>query len=98
MNAPSQKAQLNDYFLVGALMNDFTKEELHDLRNCVANYSSQSDHNFGDCCYPVLLKKVDGMIDNYDKPCEHPRLRRLSFTYGSDYDICVDCDFLGQIR
>ena len=79
-------------------MNNFSKEELEDLRNCVANYNSTSDHNFGDCCYPELLKKVDAMIDNYDKPCEHKNCRRVSLLDGHDYDICPSCDFIRTAR
>lgn len=71
-------------------MNDFTKEELEDLRNCVANYASQSDHNFGDCCYPVLLKKVGAMIENY---CEHAEKETvIAFHGGTVYENrCKKC-------
>lgn len=44
-------------------MNDFTKEELEDLRNCVELYVD------GENPYQSLLNKLQSMIENYD--CDH---------------------------
>lgn len=45
-------------------MNDFTKEELETLNDCVW----AKDYNGIPCKYEVLLNKIASMIDNY---CEH---------------------------
>lgn len=46
-------------------MNDFTKEELEDIKNCIWVYDDLRD----DSTHAALITKIQLMIDNYK--CEH---------------------------
>lgn len=48
-------------------MTDFTKEELINLLSCVKSNKAFHMVNM-EIIYPVLMKKIQSMIDNY---CEH---------------------------
>lgn len=66
-------------------MNDFTKEELINLLSCVK--SNKAYHiNHMEIIYPVLMNKIQSMIDNYDtqESCQHE-------SDGSFYD----CGWIG---
>ena len=78
-------------------MNDFTKEELEDIRNCVWCYDDLSE----DGMHAELLKKIDKAIAAYPEPVEekkpHPECPRCNNRYkaiGSEvvkYTICNLC-------
>ncbi len=44
-------------------MNDFTKEELEDIANCVWIYDDMREDE--GALHAPLLKKIQSMIDNY---------------------------------
>lgn len=65
-------------------MNEFTKEELEDIYNCVWIYDDLHD----DSTHEYLLKKLKSMIDNY---CEHePANECIALPIGK-YTKCVKC-------
>lgn len=66
-------------------MNDFTKEELENLANCVGEYTSTCSKGYHDLIYPELYNKIQSMIDNY---CEHDG------EIGKDYpaEKCMKCN------
>lgn len=61
-------------------MNDFTKEELMAISQSICR--DWSEHPI----YITLLQKIQYMIDNYDKPCEHK-----SINYDDGIYYCDDC-------
>jgi predicted RNA-binding protein with EMAP domain len=61
-------------------MNQFTKEELESIANCIWVYQDLSDTG----TYSDLLKKVQSIIDNY---CEHD----WSVGFGSIYSPVIYC-------
>ncbi len=63
-------------------MNDFTKEELKELMNGV--WCRHQVHKM-----PInqnIYDKIQSMIDNYDKSCEHK-----STNYDDGLYYCDDC-------
>lgn len=59
-------------------MNEFTKEELEELRYCVT-FAHGDDNGLAD--------KLQSMLDNY---CEHEDTRQIC---DADYvEVCADCD------
>ncbi len=65
-------------------MNDFTKEELEDLKNCVWVYDDLRDES----THKELIKKLKSMVDNY---CEHSFAIILSVDKGRILR-CLKCD------
>ena len=58
-------------------MNDFTKKELLELKFVLEQWCYPKDK------YPnseSLLKKIQSMIDNYPKPCEH-KWNNMAYSY-----------------
>lgn len=62
-------------------MNDFTKEELQDIFDCLYYENKESEEK----PYDKLLDKVQSMIDNF---CDHKTARFIGDVYGYE---CVDC-------
>ncbi len=78
-------------------MNDFTKEELIKLKNCI-NYLpiSTSTQYVADCV--VIIQKLNKMIDNY---CEHKLLDYVGDVSGYDCKKCgkrFDYEYVGDDR
>ena len=48
-------------------MNDFTKEELQNLLSCV-KHNKAYHLNHMEIIYPILMNKIQSMIDDYDIP------------------------------
>jgi len=44
-------------------MNNFTREELEQLRECVGNNTSKAMHNYGEPIYPALYEKLERLLD-----------------------------------
>ena len=78
-------------------MNDFTKTDLKEILRCL-KYMTKGSVTPYSCHTKALVKKARSMVDNYDKPCEHNNKRRLRLLDGHEYDICANCDFIGQMR
>ena len=69
--------------------NDFTKEELEILLNHMArgaNWKNELSKIDSD-----LMIKLESMIDNYDKPCDHK-----SINYDDGVYYCDDCGVFVQ--
>ena len=66
-------------------MNDFTKDELQDLKFCVTDHTRYQ----GDSIHDILASKLQAMIDNY---CDHD----LKSVSDVDYVVvCRKCDKTG---
>lgn len=68
-------------------MNDFTKEELELIRECIESDYYQTD--WPQCMYDPLIYKLQSMIDNY---CEHSTYRDYISAAGSK-----ECVYCGRI-
>lgn len=79
-------------------VNDFTKEELQIILLDMDTYINKAVILKVPKHHLELRDKVESMIDNYDKPCEHKHLRRVSLIDGHEYDICHHCPFIRQVR
>lgn len=68
-------------------MNNFTKEELYDLKYCIEKFKTPAKDELG---FYNLRDKIQSMIDNY---CEH----EMYSTY-TGYDVtpiyCSNCDMI----
>lgn len=64
-------------------MNEFTKDELGQIKQCVyfEGWKSEGENSNQD-----LLDKIQAMIDNY---CDHKRGTRA--IYDSGLEACRDC-------
>ena len=83
----AQSAWLNMRTL---LVNDFTKEELKIILEAFDWIEGERSTPWS----PEIERKIQSMIDNYDKPCEHiPCLAgRMTTTRGSvSVVVCVKC-------
>jgi len=76
-------------------MNDFTKEE---LMNILYSLEHLYEPTFDLTKMYLLRNKVESMIDNHDKPCEHKNIMRIQLLQGSEYNICKNCEHIRQMR
>lgn len=71
-------------------MNDFTKEELVFIRDELANTHHDS---FDDVGY--MIRKIQSLIEDYDKPCQHHWLTDTKMRFMSNppkYKLmCSNC-------
>lgn len=77
------------------MMNDFTKEELEELKHCLytkasslLQYTRKHDHPWFKE-YDRLMEKIQSMIDNY---CEHDNKTTGLNPDLSDYDLAYPDD------
>jgi hypothetical protein len=72
-------------------MNDFTKEELESISNCIEIYGH--DCMMPGFIYDPLLLKVQSMIDNYCScdDCIHYFINDHSVVDGKALRRCKDC-------
>lgn len=70
-------------------MNDFTKEELNQLIECVVSFSYiKEGHDSMVRIYPELETKLSDMIDNYCE-CDSDHV----FDETDPYVLCVKCGY-----
>jgi hypothetical protein len=69
-------------------MNNFTKEELYQIKFDMDNGQNRYDSSFTDEMYIALENKIQSMIDNY---CEHES-DGLIYTSNPPKNKCVKCE------
>lgn len=66
-------------------MNDFTKDELESIWNCVDLYTDHPHHP-----YQELLNKIQSMIDDYSE-CNHKEIITGAYPRSNSPKKCDAC-------